>query len=179
MNLYGCTLIFQGLCDFFAKPNILTCLDLSSTECPLDLVTTFYNFIINPADQLMHVYHFPWQNAVEKTTTTKQIMTKRNGKNRPIPKTKQTRNKQQKQINTGKSTLKYLDIWWKLVVIDQEMFKEKLNSSRAGKSQDTLIWVQKLRHFGTKVRESGNKHFWSLWSEQIIMYMYQGPPTRI
>lgn len=103
MNLYGSTLIFQGLCDFFAKPNILTCLDLSSTECPLDLVTTFYYFIINPADQLMHVYHFAWQNTVEKTTTTKQIMTKRNGKNRPIPKTKQTRNKQQKQINTGKS----------------------------------------------------------------------------
>ena len=34
------------------------------------------------------------------------------------------------------STLKYLDIWWKLVVIDREMFKEKLNSSRAGKNQD-------------------------------------------
>ena len=66
MNLYGSTLIFQGLCDFFAKPNILTCLDLSSTECPLDLVTTFYYFIINPADQLMHVYHFAWQNTVEK-----------------------------------------------------------------------------------------------------------------
>ena len=30
-------------------------------------------------------------------------MTKRNGKNRPVPKTKQTRNKQQKQINTWKS----------------------------------------------------------------------------
>ena len=95
MDLYGSTLIFQGLCDFLAKPNILTCLDLSSTECPLDLVTTFYNFIRNPADQLMRVYRFAWQNTVKKNKT-KQSMTKRNEKYRPIPKTKQKTNKQNK-----------------------------------------------------------------------------------
>ena len=54
---------------------------------------------------------------------------------------KQSKNKQTTQIKAGKSfllrpTLKDLDIWWKLVVIDRVMFKEKLNSSRAGKNQD-------------------------------------------
>ena len=99
----------------------------------------------------------------DKTKRQKQTSSKNKANKKQTTKTN-------KYMEVFWSTLKYLDIWWKLVIIDQEMFKEKLNSSRAGKSQDTFIWVQKLRHFGTKVRESGNKHFWSLWSEQIIMY---------
>jgi len=37
---------FQGLCDFLAQPNTLTHLNLSETECPLDLVTTFVSNVI-------------------------------------------------------------------------------------------------------------------------------------
>ena len=71
-------------------------------------------------------------NETNHDKTKRKIQT--NSKNK-------AKNNLTKQIKAGKSfllrlTLKDLDIWWKLVVIDREMFKEKLNSSRAGKNQD-------------------------------------------